>query len=412
MSKDKKARLIGYLPYEENNFVGFMLPIFSYGNERGNYIQIVDDIVGRIREFKRFGDGEELSVVCTSGMAVRRGDFPIFVFIDSLGEILSGSIFELSAKLEIVLKRGGIPISVALQIAELLNKEDLVQTYRARVASQIAMLSRNQNSVSSFFESAASMRIGKSADGDIVSPDYNSAGYIDRIINDGVKLTDRFREREPARSRSQTTVLAVEAHPYRVNVAQIEFHEDKKLQSVVFAGPWYRNSAVAYSDNGIIYDSARTIFLFGSASANTVLYSSRGFDARAMLYEIISIKRQEERIARLLSFILLGNHFWELVLTGYYYDHGQFARSSLGLIKRMLLSEKRSQPRIREFEIISIIDMLLKNAMMETRSRFLLGAARYMGRDPDVKLLITRFMHRNSPRSLYKYQSEIAHYLD
>jgi hypothetical protein len=145
-----------------------------------------------------------------------------------------------------------------------------------------------------------------------------------------------------------------------------------------------------------------------AALANTV----RGRESQDLSVQIIVTPRQEERIALLLSFILSGHVSWKMLVRGYYFDRGYFARIALGTIKREFLVRDELDENRRLEKIAMVIETLLKTALINGKGKFMLGIAKYMGHNGEVRHLMARLMKKYSGVSVREYETEIRQYLD
>lgn len=137
MAHTKAAKLIGYIPYEDLESSGFLLPIFSISGNDGNYIQVPDISGNKISNFSIIEEIEkDYFNAVDSGVIVHSGGPLNFGFRDHLSHNHFGSLEHLSNIFEIFMLSSD-DIATKMQIAELTGSPDIKKKYRAQMIDAV-----------------------------------------------------------------------------------------------------------------------------------------------------------------------------------------------------------------------------------------------------------------------------------
>ena len=416
------AKLTYFAFYLPEIRIGFGLPIFCRAGDKRNYIQIVDELANTISHFRQIEDLDAvLDVKSTQQLEIKLGDAPIYIFIDASGRIIIGQISDISDRLSGIINDRNLPPGIRLQIAELIGSQTDKTRLRQLVGKQIRNSSVGSSSTTSFYRSIyyQERRASKVAASRKIKVEQLDSS-VDRLLDEmpileAHETTVRHRLTIEDKNdlinieESQTRLLKSQG----VIVAEINVeNRDSSVKDVIIAGPWRKNkSEITTSSSRVSYKDVNTIFYYQNDDASIIRDQQfRGVtEIKEMTIIIIATKRQEDRIALLLSYIIFRENMWHVLLRGYYFDRGWFARMALGIIKKDLLVP--APDLNHSMRIVKTLDGILKLTHLQSKGRFLVGIAKYMGRYAPVRDFLTNLSRHNTSNFLSDYYSDVDRYI-
>jgi hypothetical protein len=338
--------MIGCQPFGKEQ-IGFALPIFSHRTDAKKMaIQEVDEITGRVIGFTAI-EQTDGSLIQSDGPSLVVGDEPIYAFMESVDSVHAGTLRFLRATLEKVVAESESRPDLILQIRELIGSAEEKKVARAKM----------QNSI---------------------------------LQAHGTEAARSFYEGSVLRSAMWSCLLST-AHNEKMARRILSVRSSLSASIASTGGITFDLSALTPQDQNAIDQTkllAKILLEFDpepSARPTTILSDNYSPDVRrsteVLLEQISHAKRQEERVAMLLSAILDNPIIGKSALLQYRSDRAKFADWAVKEISRLLLNtDWSSDERI----IAALIPTFFTRHYPLSRADLLLALAKHLGKWPLV----------------------------
>ncbi|WP_316198524.1 hypothetical protein [Bradyrhizobium sp. SZCCHNS2002] len=372
-SASQKARLIGYRMLSKMD-CGFALPVFSHPEHRHNLaIQEIDELTGRIVGFRTLEDANEQELPL-NGPFVELGDEQLYVFVSSSNNVHVGTLVALRPKLKQFSEDNVSKSDIALQIAELVGSPE--ERKIARIRMQKLFLRSQGAAAARYFYEGSALR---SALWSCLISTAASEELARRIL--------ALRSHLSADINSDGTI-ALDLSALSEN-DQIDINREAVISKMLLEF----EPAPSSRPDTILEDDSNTEI--GIHTAN-------------LLHKIKQVKRQEERIAILLSAILDTPLIGKSALLQYQNDNAKFANWALAEIRGLLLNTEWSSD---ERLIASLIPRFFTRQYPLSRGDLLVFLAKHLGKWPAVRAEIFKCLSRTNSLFVHLRRQEIEEFL-
>jgi hypothetical protein len=350
----QQSKIVAYLLLGQDT-VGFALPILSYLLDPPLFaIQEVDELTGCVCSFRTFSpDGS--SLVSKMGPSVRIGDKPFYAFIDTAGNAHLGKLKTLSPVLAQFAAANPDRLGLSLQIRELIGTDQEKKTARTEMR-KFLLEKQGSAAARSFYEGSVLRSVLWSR---LLSTAINSE-MAKRILG--------VRGRLSAKVDSDGTITLDLSCLSREDLAAID--TTKLIDSILLEyDPQPEKPARSVVEkNGEIHDFAEV---------------QREVDI--LVRRMIAARRQEERIALMISAILRNPPVGKTALLQYPADKAKTAEWAFKELRRILIETKGTSSRSDELLISLLIPKILSQQYHMTRGDLLFFLAKHLGSWPVVK---------------------------
>lgn len=329
--------------------IGFALPIFSHQTETHKVtIQEVDEVTGRITSFRSL-EQTDFPSIRANGPSLMVGDKPIYAFFSTAEDVHVGTLDILRPMLEKVAEDSSSRQDLVLQIRELIGSADEKKIARVRMQRQI-LKEHGIVAARSFYEGSVLQSVMWSC---LLSTTTNE------------RMARRILKARPSLSATITSTGKITLDLLALSEQDRAAIDSSKLLTMILLEfdpePNNRPTAIL-ADNSYAPDIRR--------------------NTEVLLDQISLTKRQEERVAVLLSAILDNPLVGKSAILQYQTDKAKFADWAVKEIRQLLLNtDWSSDERI----VASLVPRFFARQYPMSRGDLLFFLAKHLGKWPLVR---------------------------
>ncbi|MCA1433354.1 hypothetical protein I6F33_10230 [Bradyrhizobium sp. BRP20] len=365
--KPQLQRVIGCHSFGQEA-VGFALPIFSRSTQTiAPLIQVIDEISGQITGF-RVLEGPKLQFLLARGPSAALGDEQIYAFIAAPGKFHFGTLDTLRTRLEHFAEANASRAGLVLQIRELIGSPQEKKSARIRMR-RILLDEQGSEAAKSFYEGSVLRSV------------------LWRCLVSGA--TDREMATRILNSRGRLSAEIKTDGSIAIDISALSSEDQAAIDRKVL------------SEKILLeFDPQPT----GTIRARDDYRLNFEQDAKNLLDQLARIRRQEERMAVLMSTILDNPLVGKAALVEYGRDRAKFADWTVKELRKIFMDTNwPSDERV----IATLVPKLFTKQYPLARGDLLLYLARHLAKWPVVKSAIQKCLERTNSMLVDLQRAEI-----